>query len=187
MTLKSFCAGTNKTGCLDLLRWDDEGFLWCLSPGFLILTLANLLITHCWGYWFEISALRKAAPLFGQLAWRKKEKKEEEEGVIQSVLTHTHSEDKKSMRHHVHLHQSRQLGHISKVWPAKKHVFIQKTQRESLCFFWWQSTGGRARCYSSHVFPMCVITRLLVCLGPHIVVSHQVCFGPRMVRQQICL
>lgn len=185
MTLKSFCPGTNKTGCLDLLRWDDEGFLWCLSPGFLILTLANLLITHCWEYWFEISALRKAAPLFGQLAWRKKEKKEE--GVIQSVLTHTHSEDKKSMRQHVHLHQSRQLGHISKVWPAKKHVFIQKTQRESLCFFWWQSTGGRARCYSSHVFPMCVITRLLVCLGPHIVVSHQVCFGPRMVRQQICL
>ena len=66
------------------------------------------------------------------------------------------------------------------------NVFSPRRLKENLCDSFDDEALRETHCFSS-VFPTRVITRLVVRPGPHIVVSHQLCYGPRVMCQQMCL
>lgn len=174
MTLET--PGLLKPGQTDQVSWVCwgviMGFWWWVSPGFLIPTLGNLLITDCWGIDLKFQPLEELShPLD---SWPGGGRSKRRRRVLFNLSAHTLIlKIRKSMRQQIHFHQSRQLGCISEVWP-EQNMFLSRRLKGNLCFFWWRSTLGDSgrSCFSS-VFPTRVITRLLVCPGPHIVVSHQ--------------
>lgn len=79
--------------------------------------------------------------------------------------THTHIQDK--IRY-----QSRQIAFISDVWPIQ-NMFISRRVKGNLGLFWWWSTLVETGC---SCFPSIYACNYKT--GPHIVKSHQVCYGP---------
>lgn len=88
------------------------------------------------------------------------------------------------MRQQIYFYQTIRL-HLRSV--TRTEVFIYpEDSKEIFVFLLMTKHSGRYRLLLFLVW-LRVITRLLVRLGPHIVVSHQLCYGLGAMCQQICL
>lgn len=113
-------------------------FSWCLSLGFLTFTLGNLLITACWIIDLKFQPL-DMIPTFWTVGL---EEEDEGGGGVRCYSICLHTLTLRMMRPHTYIYSFQTIKAASQKWDPYKTCIFEKTQRESLYFFWWRCTPG---------------------------------------------